>query len=123
MDKAQVIFDDVGQPAFAVIPWREYERLANADADILLSDEELYDLAKSEGGESFPIEVADRLVAGEGPISVYRSYRGMTQQELASIAGINSVYLSQIETGKRSGSTKTLAALAKALNVTVDDLI
>ena len=123
MAKAQVILDDVGEPAFAVIPWREYERLANADADDLLSDEELYDLAKSEEGESFPVEVVDRIVAGEGPISVYRSYRGMTQQELASIAGINPVYLSQIETGKRSGSTKTLAALAKALNVTVDDLI
>ena len=123
MANAQVIFDDVGQPAFAVIPWREYERLASVEADDPLSDEELYDLAKSEGGESFPIEVVDRIVAGEGPISVYRSYRGMTQQELASVAGINPVYLSQIETGKRSGSTKTLAALAKALNVTVDDLI
>ena len=88
-----------------------------------VSPEELYDLAKSEGDESFPIEVADRVVAGESPISVYRNYRGMTQQELASIAGINPVYLSQIETGKRSGSTKTLAALAKALNVTVDELI
>lgn len=123
MPKTQVIFDDVGQPAFAVIPWPEYERLTTADADSLLSDEELYDLAKSEGDESFPIEVVDRIVAGERPIGVYRSYRGMTQQELASIAGINPVYLSQIETGKRSGSTKTLAALAKALDVTVDDLI
>ena len=65
----------------------------------LLSDEELFDLAKSEGGESFPIEVVDRIVAGEGPINVYRIYRGMTQLELASIAGFNPVYLSQIETG------------------------
>ena len=110
-------------PCSQVIPWPEYERLTTADADSLLSDEELYDLAKSEGDESFPIEVVDRIVAGEGPIGVYRSYRGMTQQELASIAGINPVYLSQIETGKRSGSTKTLAAIARALNVTVDDLI
>ena len=123
MAKTQVIFDDVGQPAYAVIPWREYEQLANGDADELLSDEELYDLAKSEGDESFPIEVVDRIVAGEGPIGVYRSYRGMTQQELAANAGINPVYLSQIETGKRSGSTKTLAAIARVLNVTVDDLI
>ncbi len=123
MTKTQVIFDDVGRPAFAVIPWREYERLANADADGSLSDEELYDLAKGEAEESFPIEAADRIVAGERPIGVYRSYRGMTQQELASMVGINPVYLSQIETGKRSGSTRTLAALAKALGVTVDDLI
>ena len=101
----------------------EYARLTTVDADSLLSDEDLYNRAKSEGGESFPIEVVDRIIAGEGPISVYRSYRGMTQQELAAIAGINPVYLSQIETGKRSGSTKTLTALARALDVTVDDLI
>ncbi len=36
-------------------------------------------------------------------------------------ADINAVYLSQIETGKRTGSARTLAALAKALQVTVDD--
>ena len=123
MNKTQVIFDDLGQPAFAVIPWREYERLSNGDAESLLSDEELYDRAKEEGGESFPAQVADRLLAGENPISVYRNHRGMTQGELAAAAGIHPVYLSQIETGKRSGSTRTLAVIAKALGVTVDDLI
>lgn len=122
MNKTQVIFDDAGQPAFAVIPWREYENLVNGDTETQ-SDEDLYDLAKGEGGESFPMKVADRLLADENPISVYRIHRGMTQHELAAAVGINPVYLSQIETGKRSGSTKTLAALAQALNVTVDDLI
>lgn len=89
----------------------------------MLSDERLYDAAKSEGGESFPIEVADRLLAGDNPIGVYRSYRNMTQQELAAEAGINTAYLSQIETGRRTGSTKTVAAIARALDVAVDDLI
>ena len=123
MNKPQIIFDDAGQPAFAVIPWRAYERLANEDAEALLSDAELYDRAKEKGGESFPVEVADRLLAGQNPISVYRNHRGMTQNDLAAAAAINAVYLSQIETGKRTGSTRTLSALAKALNVTVDDLI
>ena len=50
------------------------------------------------------------------------NHRRMTQNELAA-ANIHAVYLSQIETGKRTGSTKTLAAIAKALNVAVDDLI
>ena len=54
---------------------------------------------------------------------MYRNYRGLTQNELAAAVGINAVYLSQIETGKRTGSAKTLAALAKALQVAVDDLI
>ena len=123
MNKAQVIFDDAGRPAFAVIPWRDYERLSDGDAEAALSDVELYDRATAEGGESFPAEVADRLLAGENPVRVYRSHRGMTQGELAAAAGVHPVYISQIETGKRTGSAKTLAAIAGALGVAVDDLI
>ena len=123
MTKPQVILDDGGNPAFAVIPWREYARLAMMDADAGLTDEELYDHAKSVDGESFPIEVADRLLAGEKAVRVYRAHRGMTQKQLAHAAGINVVYLSQIERGRRTGSTRTLSALAEALGVDVDDLI
>ena len=47
----------------------------------------------------------------------------MTQGALAAAAGIHPVYLSQIETGKRTGSAKTLAAIAESLGVTVDELI
>ena len=123
MNKPQIILDDTGQPAFVVIPWRDYERLTREDAEAILSDEEHYDRATASNDESFPIEVVDQLLAGQNPISVYRNYRGLTQNELATAADINTVYLSQIETGKRTGSTKTLAVLAKALKVTVDDLI
>ena len=123
MNKPQVILDNTGQPAFAVIPWRDYERLTREDAEAILSDEEHYDRATASNDESFPIEVVDQLLAGQNPISVYRNYRGLTQNALAAAAGINAVYLSQIETGKRTGSAKTLAALAKVLQVTVDDLI
>ena len=123
MNKPQVILDDTGQPAFVVIPWRDYEHLTGEDAEAVLSDEEHYDRAIADNGESFPIEVVDQLLAGKSPISVYRNYRGMTQKALAAAADINAVYLSQIETGKRTGSARTLAALAKALQVTVDDLL
>jgi transcriptional regulator with XRE-family HTH domain len=61
-------------------------------------------------------------VAGKNPIRVFRNHRGMTQIELAAAININPVYLSQIETGRRNGSTKTLASIAKALNVSLDDL-
>ncbi|MDI6768630.1 MAG: helix-turn-helix transcriptional regulator [Anaerolineales bacterium] len=39
------------------------------------------------------------------------------QQQLADAAGISKPYLSQIETGKRKGT------LAKALNVTLEEVI
>ena len=82
-----------------------------------LSDEALYDRAKADGGEFFPAEIVDRLLAGERPVGVYRKYRGLTRKQLAEAAGIDAVTLSQIETGKRSGSLRTLAAIAKALGV------
>lgn len=97
--------------------------MSNGDAEALLSDEELYDRADAEGGESFPAEVVDRLLAGQNPIRVYRDHCGMTQGALAAAAGIHPVYLSQIETGRRTGSARTLAAIAEALGVTVDELI
>ena len=122
MDKPQVILDDSGRPAFAVIPWREYKRLAAGD-EAGLTDEALYDRAGSEGEEAFPIDVADRLLAGENAVRVYRDHRGMTQKQLAGAAGINPIYLSQIERGRRTGSTRTLVAIAGVLGVDLDDLI
>ncbi len=123
MTTPQIILDEAGKPAYAVIPWSEYERLMPAAAEAALSDEALYDEAKTEGGEFFPAEVVDRLLAGESPIRVYRTYRGMTQKQLAEAAGINPVYLSQIETGKRAGSLRTLTAMATALGVQAGDLV
>lgn len=123
MTKPQVIFDDKGQPAFAVIPWRLYKRLSEYDSNIDLSDEELYDSAKLADEESFPIDVVDRLLAGENGVKVYRNYRGMTQKQLAELVGINADYLSQIEAGRRTGSTQTLTKLAKALNVDLQELL
>ena len=88
-----------------------------------LSDEALYDRAKAECGELFPAKIVDRLLAGENPVAVYRKYRGLTRKQLAEAAGIDAAKLSQIETGKRSGSPQTLAAIAKALDVEPGDLM
>ena len=60
----QIIRGPDGKPAFAVLPWDEYRALAPDAADSALSNEELFDRAKTEGDETFPAEVADRLIAG-----------------------------------------------------------
>ena len=82
MADPQVILDDAGRPAFAVIRWQDYQRLTGGRvAEDDLSDEALYDRAIAENEESFPIAVVDRIVAGENPIRVYREHRRMTQRE------------------------------------------
>jgi len=73
---------DDGTACIQVVPWREYKRLVSSDVEGALTDEELYDLAKSAGGESFPATVVDRLLAGESPIRVYRDHRRLTQKQL-----------------------------------------
>lgn len=123
MTNPQIILDESGNPAFAVIPWQEFNQLAKAYSEIKMSDEDLYDQARIDNEESFPIEVLDHLLAGDSAIKVYRNHRNMTQKQLAQMAGINVVYLSQIERGQRTGSTRTLQAIARALNIEIDALV
>ena len=61
--------------------------------------------------------------AGEHPVRIWREHRGMTQVCLAEYAGIDRVYLSEIEGRKKPGSVAALRALAEALSVTTDDLV
>ncbi|MCH8184295.1 MAG: helix-turn-helix transcriptional regulator [Proteobacteria bacterium] len=63
------------------------------------------------------------MIGGENPIKVFREYRGLTQKQLAKKTDTSAAYLSQIETGRRTGSIKLLRRLAGALNVEVEDLI
>ncbi len=120
MTKVQIIEKD-GKPEWAVIPYHEYRRLC--DAAELIEDTQAYRAAKAEAGEMVPHEVVKRLVAGEVPVRVYREYRGLTQRVLAERAKLATSYLSQIETGQRTGSAKLLRRIADALDVTTDDLI
>ncbi len=120
MSKVQTIEKD-GKRVFAVIPWKQYERLCAAAE--MAEDVRLYDEALARNEERFPLELVDRLLADENPVRVFREFRGMIQRELAAKVGINTAYLSQIESGKRGGSTRVLRAIANALNVDLDDVV
>ena len=92
----------------------------------MLQDIQDYDAAMqaiAECEELIPSEVVYALLDGENPIRVWREYRGMTRQQLAKVAEISVPYLSQLESGKRKGSTNVLGAIAKSLDLTLDDLV
>jgi DNA-binding XRE family transcriptional regulator len=114
-----------GKPEWAVLPYDIYIQLTD-DAE-MLQDIRDYDSVKTaiEQGkeELIPSEITFALLDGENPVKVWREYRGLTQQHLAETAGISTPYLSQIETNKRTGTTEVLLAVAKALNVTLDDIV
>ena len=119
----QVIRRD-GNPEYAVIPYAEYLRLLE-EAE-MLQDVRDYDLAKdalTSGEELIPSEVMYAILDGENPVRIWREHRKLSQQQLAEMAGISKPYLSQIETGKRTGTADVLSSIAGALNLDLDDIV
>lgn len=119
------IIEKNGRPEWAVLPYEEYQRLV-AEAEMLqdIRDYDEIKVALASGEEELiPSEVTYALLDGENPIRVWREYRGLTQQQVATQAGISKPYLSQLESGQRKGTTQVLAEIAKALNVSLGDLV
>ncbi len=56
-------------------------------------------------------------------IAYYRKLKGLTQKELAKLAGIQDKYISRIETGKQAGKISVLARIAWALDISLRDLL
>jgi len=110
-----------GRREFAILPIELYEAVADQLED--MEDVALYDAArKNDDGFRIPSAVTQSLLEGENPVRVWREYRELTQEALATQAGISKAYLCQIETGKRVGTIKTLKAIAGALGIRPDDL-
>lgn len=120
----QIIRDRAGEPAFATLPYPEYEELLNRarrvsglDAAINAIQGEVNRLGL------IPSEVVHRIVAGEHPVRVWRLHRGLKAVELAREAGISPGGLAEIETAKKDASFDTMVQIAKTLGVKVDDLM
>ncbi len=112
-----------GGKEYTVVPREEFEALSDAvdedEMDIAVARRVLDDADE----ELVPFALAERIAAGVHPVRVWREYRGMTASNLATQSGIAQSYLSDIETGKKPGSVKSLKLIATALGIAVDDLI
>jgi len=123
MISVQVV-EKAGKPERVGAPNQDFVRLLE-DAE-MAQDMRAYDEAQkaiAEGEELIPSEVTYALLDGANPIRVWREHRRLTQHQLAQTAGISVPYLSQIESGKRVGSTDVLASLAWGLARSLDDLV
>jgi DNA-binding Xre family transcriptional regulator len=101
----------------------EYEALVRRLED--LEDSRAVKRARDDKGRAYvPVEVVKRLISGrESRIRIWREHRGLNLRGLAGKAGIAPAYLSEIESGKKPGSIKALVAIARALEVEIEDLI
>jgi DNA-binding XRE family transcriptional regulator len=118
------ILESKGKPAFAVLPYDEYIALRELaedaeDAAALARFAKRYASGKE---ETVPVEVVDRLIAGEAPLRVWREFRGMTAAQVAAAVQITPAHVSKIESGKGDPSVALLKRLARVLRVDMEAL-
>lgn len=112
----------------AILPRKEYEALVAkaAEADEDAGTARLVARARKEiagGAPIIPKTVVDRMARGESALRVLREWRDMTQLHLSSKTGLGQGYLSDLENGRRKGTTAALKKIAAALNVPLDLLV
>ncbi len=118
MNKVQVI-EKNGKPEFYVLPAAMWERVRGLVEDA--EDVAAFDRAMAaDDGARIPMQIVKAELSGAHPVRAWREYRNLTQDALALAAGVSKPFVSQIEGGKRVGSTATLKKLARALNVPMD---
>jgi DNA-binding XRE family transcriptional regulator len=105
----------------------EYDALAAGRrgedaADAAHANRILADIAK--GSETLlTSKHADALLAAKTPLAFWRKHRGMTQQALSKLVGVAQGFISEIENGSKTGDVQTLAAVARTLQISLDDLV
>lgn len=120
-----VRFQKTPKGEVAIMPRKDYEALVAkaAEADEDAGTARLVARARKEiadGAPLFPKEIADRIANGESPIRVLRGWKNLTQLELSYRTNISQSHISDIESGRRTGTPATLRAIATALKVPLD---
>ncbi len=123
-----VRFEKTKKGEVAILPRAEYEALVTraAEADEDAGTARIVARARKEiaaGAPLIPKEVVDRIASGENPIRVLREWRDVTQMYLTFKTGIGQGYISDLETGRRKGTTDALKRIAAELNVPLDMLV
>ena len=123
-----VRFKKTGKGEVAILPRKEYDALAAkaAEADEDFGSARLVARARKEiaaGAPLIPKKIVDRIANGENPLRVLREWRDMTQLELSFKTDIGQGYISDLESGRRKGTTAALKKIAGTINVPLDLLV
>ena len=117
-------FIDAGAGNELVILTREefdrlYRLAAEAEedeADILMYDQRKSELTNSPNSR-LPREVSAMLLRGDRLIKALRKWRGISQSQLAASTNLTQGYISDLESGRRTGTQETLKLIALKLDI------
>jgi len=123
-----VRFKKTDKGEIAILPRKEYEALVAkaAEADEDFGSARLVARARKEitaGAPLIPKKFVDRIANGENALRVLREWRDITQLYLSFKTGIGQGYISDLESGRRKGTTAALKKIADAMNVPLDLLV
>jgi len=107
------IISQNGKPAFAVIPWDEYQTLIRIHKQTEFDESDVW----------FPNEVVKANVRGDSLVKAWREYFKLTQVELSAKAGMKQSALARLETSSATPRKSTLVKLAEAMKISVEQLI
>jgi len=106
---------EVAGQRFVLLPEREYERLCSRASDTVpLTDEDVPPFPKPDKLGNFPAVEYARVSLARDIIRDRRA-AGLTQQELAKLAGTRQETISRIESGKYTASVKLVERIDRAL--------
>ena len=98
---------------------KEYDALVERNREL----EDRLSALEADDGVLIPHQVALSIIDGKKPILAFRNHLGLTLQQLSDRTGLTVSYLSDIERGRKPGSTAALRRIARAFNTTIDVLV
>lgn len=123
-----VRFKKTDKGEVAILPRKDYEALVTkaAEADEDAGTARLVARARKEiaaGAPLIPKQIIDRIANGENALRVLREWRDVPQLYLSFKTDIGQGYISDLENGRRKGTTAALKKIAEALKVPLDLLV
>jgi len=105
-----------------ILSRKEYDRLLVAANDDAV-DAAIAKKAIARNEETLSEVEMDELLAARTPLAFWRKRRGLTQTDLARAAGIAQGFLSEIESGRKTGDVTVLQRIAIALEISLLELV
>jgi DNA-binding transcriptional regulator YiaG len=120
-----VRFQKTPRGEIAILPRKDYEALVAkaSEADEDAGTARLVARARKEvaaGAPLLPKDVVERLANGENPVRVLRAWREITQMHLSFKTNLSQGHISDIESGRRTGTPAALRLIADVLKVPLD---